>query len=86
VDHELRRFVQLNGFLSYRVNDYQTIDSTLPNTRTKDDVTRAGVGANWFINRHMYLNGSYAWESLDSNLPGDDYTTNTLWLVFGMER
>lgn len=86
VDHELKRFVQVNGFVSYRTNDYQTIDTTLSNTRTNDNVTRAGVGANWFINRHMYLNGSYAWESLDSNLPGDDYTSKTFWLMFGMER
>lgn len=86
VDHELKRFVQLNGFVSYRVNDYQPIDDTLENTRSTDNILRAGVGLNWFINRYIYLNTSYAYEKLDSSLPDDDYSANTFWLVLGLER
>jgi hypothetical protein len=85
-DHELTRFLQLNGFVSYREADYQAIDPDLPNTRGKDNIFRAGVGLNWFINRFMYLNGSYAYETLDSSILGDDYTVNTFWLMLGLER
>lgn len=86
VDHELTRFVQLNGFASYRNHDYEPIDPDLELTRSTDDVWRFGLGANWFINRYMYLNASYAYEKLSSSIPGDDYEVNTFWLVLGLER
>ncbi|MFC1796293.1 outer membrane beta-barrel protein [Pseudomonadota bacterium] len=83
--HELLRNVQLNAFVSYAINDYEPIDPTLENTRTKDNVIRAGFGASWFINRYMYLNASYNYTTLDSSLPNDDFTTNTVWLLLGLE-
>lgn len=86
VDHALKRFVQLNGFVAYRVHNFQPIDGTAANTRSTDNVLRAGVGLNWFINRFMYLNTSYAYEDFNSSLPDDDYSTNTFWLVLGLER
>ena len=85
IDHELLRNLQLNAFVSYSTNDYDSIDPTLENTRGKDKLTRAGVGFNWFINRHMYLNGSYNRSHLNSSLPNDDFTTNSLWLTLGLE-
>jgi hypothetical protein len=85
VDHELLRHVQLNGFLSYRTFDYQPIVDASADARTEDSTWRAGLGASWFINRHAYLNASYAWESLDSSLPNDDYDVNRVWLVLGLE-
>jgi len=85
-DHELTRFIQLSGFVAYRVADYQRIDPTLENSRSKDDVFLGGVGLNWFINRAIYLNASYGHEALNSSVMDDDYTTNTFWLVIGLER
>jgi hypothetical protein len=85
VDHELRRDLQLNGFLAYSINDYDSIDLTAENLRTEDNIFRAGLGLNWFINRHLYLNASYSYETLASSLLNDDYATNNIWLVLGLE-
>jgi hypothetical protein len=85
VDHELLRYLQLNAFLGYRTYDYQNIEGTPGIARDQDDVWRAGLGANWFINRHAYLNASYSWEQLSSSLPNDDYDVNKIWLVLGLE-
>ncbi len=85
-DHELTRFIQLSGFVSYRVADYQSIDPTILTSRSKDDIFSGGLGLNWFINRSIYLNASYGYETLNSSILGDDYTANTFWLVIGLER
>ncbi|MEJ8566877.1 outer membrane beta-barrel protein [Elongatibacter sediminis] len=84
-DHELRRHLQLNTFVSYRTYDYQPIENAPETARSQDDSWRAGFGANWFINRHAYLNASYTWESLDSSVANDDYTVNRVWLLLGLE-
>jgi hypothetical protein len=86
VDHELKRNLQLNLFASYRDYDYEQIAGAPPDARSRDKVYRYGVGANWFINRFMYLNASYGYEELETNVPGDDYDVNRVWLVFGLER
>lgn len=85
VDHELLRYLQINGFLSWSDNDYQLLPGAPANARAQDEIWRAGVGATWFINRHFYLNGSYDFETLDSNVPGDDYDTNRVWLMLAYE-
>ena len=85
VDHELTRAVQVNLFASYRDGDYQLIDGAPAEARAKDEVSRYGVGANWFINRHLFLNGSYAYEKLNSNVPNDDYNVNNFWVSLGVE-
>ena len=46
---------------------------------------QAGIGLSWFINRHAFLNASYEWEELETNVPGDGYETNSVWLVLGLE-
>ena len=53
--------------------------------RDHDKVYRYGLGANWFINRHMYLNASYGHEKLKTNVPADGYQVNRVWLVLGLE-
>ena len=85
VDHELTRFIQVNLFGSYRDGDYQVIDGAPVDARAKDEVYRYGVGASWFINRHLFLNGSYAYEKLNTNVPNDDYNVNNFWLALGLE-
>jgi hypothetical protein len=86
VDHELTRSIQLNGKLSYSDNDYQLIEDAAEDARTSDQVWMAGIGVNYFINRHFYLSASYDYSKLKSNVPGDDFTVNRFWLVVGMER
>lgn len=86
VDHELLRYVQLNGFLSYSDNDYQLLPGAPANARAWDQIWRAGVGVSWFINRHLYLNASYDFETLDTNVPNDDFDVNRVWLTLGFER
>ena len=86
VDHELRRYLQINGFLAYSDNDYQLIEGAPADARTGDQIYRFGIGLSWFINRYLFLNASYAYEELDSNLPADGYRVNTYWLTLGLER
>ena len=43
------------------------------------------MGLNWFINRYLFLNASYGWEQLKTNVPDDGYTVNRVWLVLGAE-
>jgi len=85
VDHELTRDIQLNAFVSYGINDYNEIDPTVEDLRTKDKLFRVGIGANWFINRHAYLNASYSYADFNSSVPLDDYSTNNFWLLLGLE-
>jgi len=54
--------------------------------RSRDKILRYGVGASWFINRHIYLNASYGHDRLDTNVPMDSYDVNRVWLTLGMER
>jgi hypothetical protein len=86
VDHELRRYLQLNGFVAYSDNDYDLLPDAPANARTSDQIYRGGVGLNWYINRYMFLAASYDYEKLKSNVPGDDYHVNRVWLTLGLER
>jgi hypothetical protein len=86
VDHELTRFLQINGFASYSDNDYQLIAGAPPDARAWDKVYRYGVGLSWFINRHLFLNASYDYAKLKTNVPEDGYNVNTVWLTLGIER
>jgi len=86
VDHELLRDLQLSARVSYRNNDYTLVADAPENVRQYDHAWSAGVGANYFINRSMYLSLSYDYSKVSSNLPIDDYTVNTVWLVLGLEK
>jgi len=86
VDHEFLRNLQVSARVSYRNNDYTLVDNAPSNTREYDHVWSAGIGANYFINRSMYLSLSYDYSKASSNLPTDDYTVNTVWLVLGLEK
>ena len=86
VDHELLRNLQISGQISYSDNDYQLLASAPAGARSKDKIWTAGVGASYFINRHLYLNASYGYNKLSSNVPLDEYNVNQFWLVLGLER
>ena len=71
VDHELLRNLVLNAFFGYAHDAFDGI------TR-KDDNYRAGVGANYALNRHFILNARYAFRNRSSNTAGNDFTQNTI--------
>jgi hypothetical protein len=85
-DHELTRSIQLNGFVSYSNNKYEMLPNAPEIARSRDQVYRGGIGLNWFINRWMFLNASYDYEKLKSNVPDDGYEVNRVWLTLGFER
>jgi hypothetical protein len=86
VDHELFRSLQLNAFVAYSDSDYEMIEGAPENARASDQIFRAGIGVNWFINRNAFLAVSYDYEKLESNIPNDGYRVNSYWLILGLER
>lgn len=71
VDHELLRNLILNAFFGYRRDDFDGISR-------EDDNYRAGVGANYTLNRHFILNARYAFRNRSSSTAGNDFTQNTI--------
>ena len=86
VDHELLRDLQLSARVSYRNSEYTLIANAPTEARQYDRVWSAGLGANYFINRSMYLSLSYDYSTLTSNLPADGFTVNNVWLVLVLEK
>jgi hypothetical protein len=86
VDHELLRDLQLSARISYRNSEYTLIANAPSEARQYDRVWSAGIGANYFINRSMYLSLSYDYSTLTSNLPADGFTVNNVWLVLVLEK
>lgn len=86
VDHELLRNLQLTGRLSYSDSDYETVLDAPPGSRTSDQVWRAGLGANYFVNRWMWVSVSYDYQHLSTNVANDGYDVNRVWLVLGFEK
>lgn len=86
VDHELLRDLQLTGRLSYTDSDYEPVVDAPPGSRTNDQVWRAGVGVNYFVNRWMFVGASYDFQDLSTNVANDGYKVNRVWLVLGFEK
>jgi hypothetical protein len=55
-------------------------------SRTSDQIWRAGVGFNYFINRWMFVSASYDYQRLSTNVANDGYKVNRAWLVLGFEK
>jgi hypothetical protein len=86
VDHELLRDLQINARYSYRDNTYTLTPDAPSEARSRDKYWTAGVGATYFFNRSLYINASYDFSTLESNLPNDGFDTNRVWLVLGLEK
>jgi hypothetical protein len=86
VDHELRRDLQISGQISFRDSDYQLTADAPAGARNKDKTWRAGIGATYFFNRHVFLSASYDYSKLTSNIPRDGYEANRVWVVLSVER
>ncbi len=78
VDHELRRNLLLNARLQWRQDDFNGIPRT-------DNVYTATAGATYLINRNLFLNGGYTYETRKSNVSGLDYKDNLLFLRLGVQ-
>ncbi|MDZ4730652.1 MAG: outer membrane beta-barrel protein [Xanthomonadales bacterium] len=86
VDHELLRNLQLSGRLSYSDSDYQSVVGAPPGSRSNDQIWRAGIGMNYFINRWMFVGASYDFQDMSTNVANDGYKVNRAWLVLGFEK
>lgn len=86
VDHELMRNLQLTGRLSFSDSDYETVIDAPVGSRTSDQVFRAGLGLNYFINRWMWVGATYDYQNLSTNVANDGYKVNRAWLVLGFEK
>lgn len=84
-NHELTRFLQLSGQVSYSDNDYQLIPGAPADARTEDKIWQAGVGLNYFVNRNIFLSLSYTYDHLTSNVVDDDYDVNRVWATLSLE-
>jgi hypothetical protein len=73
VDHELRRNVLLNGFGSYRWDDYRGISRN-------DHWFRAGLGATVLVNRNVNVSGGYEFTRQTSSLDGEGFTRHLVIL------
>jgi hypothetical protein len=76
VDHELLRSVILSGRAQYRQDDFQ-------GANRNDDYYTASIGATYALNRNFYLEGTYTYETRDSNVAGEDYDSNLVLLSVG---
>ena len=86
VGHALTRNLQLSGQLSYRTSDYQLNADAPENARSNDKSWQAGLGVNYFVNRHVFFSASYNHSRLISDQPLDDYDENSFWLTLSLEH
>ncbi len=78
VDHELLRSVILSGRAQYRQDDFQ-------GANRNDDYYTASIGATYALNRNFYLEGTYTYETRDSDVAGEDYDSNLVLLSVGAQ-
>lgn len=86
VDHELLRSLQVNAQVSYSDNDYQLVLDAPADARSHDKIWQYGVGLSYFVNRWLFFSAAYTRDSLSSNVPGDEYDVNRVWLTLSLER
>lgn len=84
VQHELRRNILVNARLSYTDNDYEYADLSAASLKDTQ-VTRAGVGVSYLINRHFNLSGGYVYERQNANDNYFEYKTNRFFITLGGE-
>lgn len=79
LSHELGRRAALDGFLSYRRDDYigvVLVEKTL----------EAGIGVDYFLSRASALTADYSYLRFDSTQPGSDYSANRFTVGVRLER
>lgn len=78
VTHELMRNVLIEAHTSYAGNQYE-------NSGRDDDVYGAGVGSRYYMNRHMYLDGTYDYTDRNSNVAGGDFKKHVIFARIGAQ-
>ena len=84
IQHDFRRNILGNLRFSYTDNDYQ-YNGTNPLAITDTEVTRAGIGLTYLLNRNFYLSCGYTYEKQEANNPLFDYERNRLFITLGAE-
>lgn len=84
VQHELRRNILVNARFSYTDNEYE-YDNPAAGSLRDTQVTRAGAGLSYLLNRHLNLSGGYVYEKQDANENYFEYKTNRFFITLGGE-
>jgi hypothetical protein len=84
VQHELRRNILINARVSYTDNNYEYDDPDAASLKDTQ-VTRAGVGLSYLINRHFNLSGGYVYERQSASDNYFEYKTNRFFITLGGE-
>ncbi|MBL4838177.1 MAG: outer membrane beta-barrel protein [Kordiimonadaceae bacterium] len=71
VEHELQRNLLLNANASFSQSDYV-------GTVRDDDITKAGFGAKYLMNRNIALNADYVLDKRDTTEANQDYTRHAV--------
>ena len=79
VERQLRANLTANLAFGAELRNYTGNDG-------RDVILRAETGATYWFNRYVGLSGRLWHEQLDSNLPGRDYTTNSVFLGLKLQR
>ena len=74
VDHELLRNLLLNANVGYQNDDYSGLSRT-------DDITTAGLGAQYLLNRNFSVDLGYSYTNRDSSVLGADYSRDVVGLT-----
>ena len=73
LDHELRRYLLLNGYLAYINRDFE-------NSTREDDIYRLGLGFLYRPSQYYTLSGEYVYSTQDSTFMNNERDSNQLML------
>jgi hypothetical protein len=76
IDHELLRNVILRGDFNWTQNDYEGINRT-------DDIYSAEAAATYRLNRNIYTQAQYTYETRKSDATNADFSDNLIMLRLG---
>ena len=76
-EHDLTRFVQINGGARYDKNKYLLVTGFVPAPIARDDdLVTANLGVKYTLNRQIAIGAAWDYAKRSSNTPGADYTRN----------
>jgi uncharacterized protein (PEP-CTERM system associated) len=78
VDHELLRNVILRGDFNWTQNDYEGIQRT-------DDIYSAEAAVTYRLNRNLYTQAQYTYETRKSDANNADFSDNLVMLRLGAQ-
>lgn len=79
VEHNLTRFVRLDGGIRYDKNNYLVIRGFVPAPVDRDDdLFTANVGLNYTLNRQVAFGVAWDYTKRSSNMIASDYTRNKI--------